>query len=112
MVLFFVSQAPVAAVAPSPAPVDIIAALTPLVEELRYRDQLMMQRMEAMMMKQQQMADDERLKRDKVRLGFRSLAPVESSRASPPHRLREDALAHPADTSISNLASALGLLLR
>jgi hypothetical protein len=29
---------------------------------------------------------------------------VESSRASPPHRLREDGLTHPADTSRSNLA--------
>jgi hypothetical protein len=29
---------------------------------------------------------------------------VESSIASPPHRPREDGLAHPADTSISNLA--------
>jgi hypothetical protein len=31
-------------------------------------------------------------------------------RASPPHRPREDGLAHPADTSISNIASALALL--
>jgi hypothetical protein len=41
-------------------------------------------------------------------LGFRFPAarPVESSRASPPHRPREDALAHPVDTSRSNLAAA------
>jgi hypothetical protein len=32
---------------------------------------------------------------------------VESSRASPPHRSREDGLAHPADTSRTNLASAV-----
>jgi hypothetical protein len=36
----------------------------------------------------------------------------ESSRAWPPHRPREDGLAHPADTSRSNLAAALGLLSR
>jgi hypothetical protein len=39
-------------------------------------------------------------------------APVESSRASPPHRLREDGLIHPADTSRTNLAAALRLLSR
>jgi hypothetical protein len=33
-----------------------------------------------------------------------------SSRASPPHRPREDGLIHPADTSRTNLASVLGLL--
>jgi hypothetical protein len=38
--------------------------------------------------------------------------PVESSRASPPHRPREDELGHPADTSRTNLAAALGLLSR
>jgi hypothetical protein len=37
---------------------------------------------------------------------------VESSRASPPHRSREDRLTHPADTSRSNLAAALALLSR
>jgi hypothetical protein len=37
-------------------------------------------------------------------------APVESSRASPPHRPRENRLAHSADTSRSNLADALSLL--
>jgi hypothetical protein len=37
---------------------------------------------------------------------------VESSRASPPHRLREDGLAHPTDTSRPNLASVLGVLSR
>jgi hypothetical protein len=37
-------------------------------------------------------------------------APVERSRASPPHRPREDELTHHADTSRSNLAEALGLL--
>jgi hypothetical protein len=35
---------------------------------------------------------------------------MESSRASPPHRPREEGLAHPADTSRPNLAAALGLL--
>jgi hypothetical protein len=35
---------------------------------------------------------------------------VESSRASPPHRLRWDGLAHRADASRTNLAPALGLL--
>jgi hypothetical protein len=45
--------------------------------------------------------------------GFRlPAAPVESSRASPPHSPREDGLDHPADTSISNLAAALALLSR
>jgi hypothetical protein len=39
-------------------------------------------------------------------------APVEGGRASPPHRPREGGLAHPADTSRSNLADALGLLSR
>jgi hypothetical protein len=34
----------------------------------------------------------------------------EDSRASPPHRLREEGLAHPADASRSNLAAALALL--
>jgi hypothetical protein len=34
----------------------------------------------------------------------------EQHRASPPHRPREDGLDHPPDTSISNLADALGLL--
>jgi hypothetical protein len=34
------------------------------------------------------------------------------SRASPPHRPREEGLAHPADTSRTNLAAALGLLSR
>jgi hypothetical protein len=37
---------------------------------------------------------------------------TESSRASPPHRPREGGLAHPADTSRTNLAEALGLLSR
>jgi hypothetical protein len=37
---------------------------------------------------------------------------LESSRASPPHRPREDGLAHPADSSRTNLAAALGLLSR
>jgi hypothetical protein len=37
--------------------------------------------------------------------------PVEGSRAAP-HRPQEDGLAHPADTSRSNLAAALGLLSR
>jgi hypothetical protein len=46
-------------------------------------------------------------------LAFRfPAAPVESSRASPPHRPRDDGLAHPADSSRSNLASTLGLLSR
>ena len=36
----------------------------------------------------------------------------ESSRAAPPHRPREDRLAHPADTSRPNLAHALGLFSR
>ena len=36
----------------------------------------------------------------------------ESSRVSPPHRPREDGLTRPADTSRSNIASALGLLSR
>jgi hypothetical protein len=44
----------------------MIAALAPLVEELRYRDTLMMQRMEAMLMQQRQMADEERIKRDQA----------------------------------------------
>jgi hypothetical protein len=39
--------------------------------------------------------------------GFR-FQPVESNRASLPHRPREDGLTHPADTSRSNLAAALG----
>jgi hypothetical protein len=39
-------------------------------------------------------------------------APVPSSRASPPHRPREDGLAHPADTPRTDLASALGMLSR
>jgi hypothetical protein len=39
-----------------------------------------------------------------------SSGPVEGSRASPTHRPREDGLTHPADTSRSNLADALGLL--
>jgi hypothetical protein len=39
-------------------------------------------------------------------------APVESSRASPLHRRREDGRTHPADPSISNLASTLGVLSR
>ena len=39
-------------------------------------------------------------------------ARVESSSASPPHRLREEGLAHPADTQMSNLADALGAALR
>ena len=39
-------------------------------------------------------------------------ARVEGSRASPPHRRREDGLTHPADTSRFNLADALGLLSR
>jgi hypothetical protein len=39
------------------------------------------------------------------RLGFRvPAAPVERSIAFPPHRPREGGLAHPADTSRSNLA--------
>jgi hypothetical protein len=37
---------------------------------------------------------------------------MESSRAPPPHRPREDGLADPAGTSRSNLAAALGLLSR
>jgi hypothetical protein len=41
---------------------------------------------------------------------FRSPAPVESSRASPRHRPREDGLVRPADTSRTDLAAALGLL--
>jgi hypothetical protein len=44
------------------------------------------------------------------RLGFQFPAePLESSRAWPPHRPREDGLAHPAAASRPNLASALGL---
>jgi hypothetical protein len=39
-------------------------------------------------------------------------ASVSSSRASPPHRPREDGLDHPADTSITHLAAALALLSR
>jgi hypothetical protein len=39
-------------------------------------------------------------------------APVEGSRASPPHRPREDWLAHCADTSRTNRAAALALLSR
>ena len=48
-------------------------------------------------------------------VGFRlPAAPVERrcSRASPPHRRREDGLARPADTSRTNLAAALGPLSR
>ena len=41
-----------------------------------------------------------------------SVVVPESSRASPPHRPREAVLAHPADTSRTNLASAFGLLSR
>ena len=44
----------------------IIAALAPLVEELRYRDTAMMQRMEAMLLQQRQLADEERVKRDQL----------------------------------------------
>ena len=40
-------------------------------------------------------------------LGF-GFSSVESSRATPPHRSREDWLAYPADTSRSNLAAAAG----
>jgi hypothetical protein len=36
-----------------------------------------------------------------------SRAVAESSRVSPPHRLREEGLTHPTDTSRSNLAAAL-----
>ena len=39
-----------------------------------------------------------------------SVSSEEGSRASPPHRPRANELAHPADTSRSNLAEALGLL--
>ena len=46
---------------------------------------------------------------ERVRVGFRFPA-MEKSRVSPPHRPREDGLAHPVDTSRSNLAAALGLL--
>jgi hypothetical protein len=50
---------------------------------------------------------------DEGQVGFRfPAAPVEDSRASPPHRPREDRLTHPADTSRSNIAEALGLLSR
>jgi hypothetical protein len=41
-----------------------------------------------------------------------SAAPVESSRASPYYMPREDGLAHPADSSRSNPANALGVLSR
>jgi hypothetical protein len=41
-----------------------------------------------------------------------SVPSVESSGMFPPHRPRENGHAHPADTSRSNLASALGLLSR
>jgi hypothetical protein len=37
-------------------------------------------------------------------------ARVESSRAWPPHRPREEGFTHPADTSRSNLAAALALV--
>jgi hypothetical protein len=48
-----------------------------------------------------------------ITLGFRvPAAPVERSRASPPHRPREDELTHPTDTSRPNLAAALALLSR
>jgi hypothetical protein len=48
-----------------------------------------------------------------VELGLRlPAAPVESSRASPPLRPREDGLNHPADTLRTNLADALALLSR
>jgi hypothetical protein len=51
--------------------------------------------------------------RDETALGFRfPKAPVESSRAWTPHRPREYGLAHPADTSRPNLATALALLSR
>jgi hypothetical protein len=50
--------------------------------------------------------------RNTHRVSVPAAAPVESCRASPPHRPREDALAHPADTSRSNRAAALGLLSR
>jgi hypothetical protein len=42
----------------------------------------------------------------KCSLGLGLAAPVENSIASPPHMPREDGLAHPADTSRSNLAAA------
>jgi hypothetical protein len=45
-------------------------------------------------------------------LGFRLPAPVESSRAWPPLRPREDGLPHPAATSRTDLAAAFGLLSR
>jgi hypothetical protein len=46
----------------------------------------------------------------RARVSGSSSAPVESSRAWPPHRPREYRLAHPTDTSRSNLAPALGPL--
>jgi hypothetical protein len=47
-----------------------------------------------------------------LRASVRAERPVESSRASPPHRPREDRLTHHAATSRTNLATALGRVSR